>query len=172
MLPHPSFKHNSFGVVMIPYMDFIIKLHLKIRCFKQKLSLNFTWFNLNFIRAGFWTIMTEQNIKYKVLIALLYHYMEKGQEMFKEERERDMCLLASGLYIVILGLPGSGAFKIFHPVLFSKALDSFTLVSKLKLNAANDTKKGGKKSSQSQSQSQSRKRRLSGNLMRNESKGL
>ena len=107
--------------------------------------------------------MTEQNIKYKVLIALLYHYMEKGQEMYKEERERDMCLLASGLYIVILGLPGSGAFKIFHPVLFSKALDSFTLVSKLKLNATNDTKKGGKKSSQSQSQSQSRKRRLSGN---------
>ena len=78
--------------------------------------------------------------------------------MFKEEKERELCLQASGLYIVILGLPGSGAFKIFHPVLFSKALDSFTLVSKLKLDVGNETKKG-KKASQSQSQSQSQRRR-------------
>ena len=59
---------------------------------------------------------------------------------------------------VLLGLPGSGAFKIFHPVLFSKALDSFSLVSKLKL-AVVDSKRGKKNSSQSQSQSQSQRRR-------------
>ena len=75
--------------------------------------------------------MTEQNVKYKVLVALLYHFMERGQEMFKEERERELGVLASSLYIVILGLPGSGAFKIFHPVLFNKALDCFNLVNTL-----------------------------------------
>ena len=102
--------------------------------------------------------MTEQNIKYKVLIALLYHFMEKGQEMFREEKERSLGLKAAGLYLVILGLPGSGAFKIFHPVLFSKALDSFTLVSKLKLNTGTESKRGKKSSQQSQTISQASQR--------------
>ena len=111
--------------------------------------------------------MTEQNVKYKVLIALLYHFMEKGQEMFQDEAERSRSLKAAGLYLVILGLPGSGAFKIFHPVLFSKALDSFTLVTKLKLNPGSETKRGKKSSQQSQtisqtSQSQRRQRNQSG----------
>ena len=102
--------------------------------------------------------MTEQNVKYKVLIALLYHFMEKGQEMFREEKERSLGLKAAGLYLVILGLPGSGAFKIFHPVLFSKALDSFTLVSKLKLNTGTESKRGKKSSQQSQTISQASQR--------------
>ena len=109
-------------------------------------------------RAGFWTIMTEQNVKYKVLIALLYHFMEKGQEMFREQKERSLGLKAAGLYLVILGLPGSGAFKIFHPVLFSKALDSFTLVAKLKLNTGTESKRSKKSSQQSQTVSQASQR--------------
>ena len=104
--------------------------------------------------------MTEQNVKYKVLIALLYHHMEKGLEQYREARERELCLLASSLYLVILGLPGSGAFKIFHPVLFSKALDVFGFVSKLKLTAGQEiSKRGGGNKSKSQSQSQSQRRR-------------
>ena len=103
--------------------------------------------------------MTEQNVKYKVLIALLYHFMEKGQDMFREQKERSLGLKAAGLYLVILGLPGSGAFKIFHPVLFSKALDSFSLVAKLKLNTGSESKKGKKSSQQSQTISQASQRR-------------
>ena len=94
-----------------------------------------------------WTIITEQNIKYKVLVALLYHYMERGQEMATGEQER-LAIQAAGLYLVLLGLPGSGAFKIFHPVLFSKALDIFTLVSKLgmdKIRGAQRRKEGQRK---------------------------
>ena len=91
-----------------------------------------------------WTIITEQNIKYKVLVALLYHYMERGQEMATGEQER-LAIQAAGLYLVLLGLPGSGAFKIFHPVLFSKALDIFTLVSKLGMDKRSPKKKGGSK---------------------------
>ena len=95
--------------------------------------------------------MTEQNIKYKVLVALLYHYMERGMEMASGEQERNLAIQAAGLYLVLLGIPGSGAFKIFHPVLYSKALDIFTLVNKLGLDKRSPKKKGGaKKTSQSQ----------------------
>ena len=104
--------------------------------------------------------MTEQNVKYKALISLLCHYMEKGMQMFREERERQLGLRAASLYLVILGLPGSGAFKIFHSVLFSRALDTLTLVTKLKINTAAEPARRGKKASQqSQSQSQSQRRR-------------
>ena len=60
---------------------------------------------------------------------------------------------------VLLGLPGSGAFKIFDPVLFSKSLDCFELVSKLKLGGHSETKRGKKSVNSQQSQSQSQRRR-------------
>ena len=44
--------------------------------------------------------MTEQNVKYKTLLALLYQFQERGLAMFREERERDLCLQAAGLYLV------------------------------------------------------------------------
>jgi len=40
--------------------------------------------------------------------------------------------LAAGLYLVLLGLPGSGAFKSFYPVMYSRALDTCMLVSRLR----------------------------------------
>merc|ERR1719318_1537302 len=104
--------------------------------------------SISLYRAGFWTIMTEQNIKYKVLVALLYHYMERGQEMASGEVERQLAIQAAGLSLVLLGLPGSGAFKIFHPVLFSRALDTFNMVTKLGLDKKSPKKKGAKKGSQ------------------------
>ena len=51
-------------------------------------------------RANFWTIMTEQKVKYKTLLALLYQFQERGLAMFREERERDLCLQAASLYLV------------------------------------------------------------------------
>ena len=35
---------------------------------------------------------------------------------------------AASLYFTFLGMPGSGAFKIFHPLLFTKALDVFKVI--------------------------------------------
>ena len=48
--------------------------------------------------------MTEQNVKYKTLLALLYQFQERGLAMFREERERDLCLQAAGLYLVKLSV--------------------------------------------------------------------
>ena len=44
--------------------------------------------------------MTEQKVKYKTLLALLYQFQERALSMFREERERDLCLQAAGLYLV------------------------------------------------------------------------
>ena len=62
-------------------------------------------------------------------MTLWYHCMERGLEMASGQQERQ---LAAGLYLVLLGLPGSGAFKSFYPVMYSRALVTFMLVSRLR----------------------------------------
>ena len=109
----------------------------------------------SFYSKGFWTILTsEHGVRHPVLLALLFHYMERGQEAGAGARERGLGFKAAALYFTFLGLQGSGAFKIFHPLLFAKALDSFKIVTKL--HAGSPKKKGGKASQKkgaSQSQS-------------------
>ena len=45
--------------------------------------------------------------------------------------DRDLGLKATSVYFVLLSIPGSSAFNIFHPMLYNKALDSFKLAASL-----------------------------------------
>jgi len=45
--------------------------------------------------------------------------------------DRDLGLKATGLYFILLAIPGSSAFNIFHPMLYTKALSVFKLANKL-----------------------------------------
>ena len=78
----------------------------------------------------------------------MYHLMKRGQEMGSGEVERQLAIQAAGLYLLLLWLLGSGALKIFYPVMFSRALDFFNLVTKLGLDKKSPKKKGVKKGSQ------------------------
>ena len=74
---------------------------------------------------------------FRALIALLFHHIEIGQRSMRGNArnitigDRDLGLKATGLYFVLLSIPGSSAFNIFHPMLYNKALDSFKLASSL-----------------------------------------
>ena len=57
-------------------------------------------------RTDFWALMTEENIQYRVLVALLYHHMDRGLEHCKEEPSRELALAAAGLYLAFVSLPG------------------------------------------------------------------
>ena len=59
--------------------------------------------------------------------------MGRGQKFDASSSERELACKSTSFYFVLLALPGSGAFKIFHPVLFKKALDTLKLASKLHL---------------------------------------
>ena len=74
---------------------------------------------------------------FRALIALLFHHIEMGQRSMRGNArnitigDRDLGLKATGLYFVLLSIPGSSAFNIFHPMLYNKALDSFKLAVSL-----------------------------------------
>ena len=70
--------------------------------------------------------------------------MEKGQKSGASGLDRHKGTKAAGLYFILLGLPGSGAFKIFHPVLYNKSLDTFKLVMSLNLARSSPARKKGR----------------------------
>ena len=93
----------------------------------------------SFYRKGFWTVLTQEHgVKHPLLLALIFYYIERGSRqaefrfyqsssgtMNKKMSHRLESVSAASLYFTFLGMPGSGAFKIFHPLLFTKALDVF-----------------------------------------------
>jgi hypothetical protein len=73
------------------------------------------------------------DFRYKALIAFLYYNIQRGQQIGSSSELRNLCLRSTSFYFILLGIPGSGAFNIFHPVLFAKALETFKLALKLHL---------------------------------------
>ena len=107
--------------------------------------------NTSISHSSFWNILIQRGVQYKSLLPLLCYYMECGQKIEATPLSRNLCLSATSLYFVLLGTPGSGAFKIFHPLLYKKALDTFKIALKLHLirtSPKKKTSKGGKKSQQ------------------------
>ena len=68
---------------------------------------------------------------------MLFHLMSRGQSLLHDVTllERELGLRATSLYLILLAIPGSSAFKVFHPCLYNKALDSFKLAMKLHLGS-------------------------------------
>ena len=109
--------------------------------------------------SGVWVTLNGKGIKYKSLIALLYYLMDRGQKLEAGASERDLCLRATSLYFVLLALPGSGAFKIFHPVLYQKGLGTFKLATKLQIVRYSPKKKPAKRGKGAMSQASQRPRK-------------
>ena len=97
----------------------------------------------SFYRKGFWTVLTQEHgVKHPLLLALIFYYIERGSrqtefryfqliqwnKIEKLSHNRLESVAAASLYFTFLGMPGSGAFKIFHPLLFTKALDVFKVI--------------------------------------------
>lgn len=109
--------------------------------------------------SNFWSSLIQDGVEYKALIALLFYYMDNGQKLEATQSKRSLCLKSASLYFILLGIPGSGAFKIFHPVLYNKALDTFKLALKLHLVKQSPVK--NKKKASSQPSGVARRRNLS-----------
>ncbi|CAH1786833.1 unnamed protein product, partial [Owenia fusiformis] len=82
-------------------------------------------------RQGFWTVLVENELHHKNLVALLFYLMEVGSKRVSSVIQKEAGIVASELYLSLVTVPGSGAFKIFHPLLYQKALDYFKSLNSL-----------------------------------------
>ena len=106
--------------------------------------------NITISHSSFWSSLIQHGVKYKALLALLCYYMCQGQRIEASVYMRNLCLSATSLYFVLLGTPGSGPYKIFNPLLYKKALDTFKIALKLHLVRSPKKKVKGKRSQMSQ----------------------
>ncbi|KAK3873393.1 hypothetical protein Pcinc_021594 [Petrolisthes cinctipes] len=88
----------------------------------------------------FWVELSKD---VKGLMALIFHYSCVGQRYDARESDRDLGTQAASLYFLILSIPGSTAFRFFHPVLYLKALDILRLSTKLRVGLSSPKKNLG-----------------------------
>ncbi|XP_069133274.1 condensin-2 complex subunit D3-L-like [Argopecten irradians] len=72
---------------------------------------------------GFWTVLVENDIQLKNLIALFGYLINIGQPKTAESIKKESAILSCSCYLKLLSLPGSSAFQVFHPVLYEKTVD-------------------------------------------------
>ncbi|XP_078330914.1 condensin-2 complex subunit D3-L-like isoform X1 [Crassostrea virginica] len=72
---------------------------------------------------GFWMVLVENDFSHKNLIALLAYLVETGSKRGSNVLQREAAILSASNYFKLLTIPGSTAFKVFHPVLFENCVN-------------------------------------------------
>lgn len=80
--------------------------------------------DLNASSIGFWTVLFDAGVSHKCLLAVIYCLLDQSKTSFND---RICAVYCSQLYLTLLQVPGTTAYKTFHPMLFQKALDVFNL---------------------------------------------
>ncbi|KAJ8299265.1 hypothetical protein KUTeg_023325 [Tegillarca granosa] len=76
---------------------------------------------------GLWTVLVENDISHKSFIALLAFLIDNGTKKTSSLVQKEAAVLSCSNYLKLLTVPGSGAFKVFHPVLYEKCVDVLKL---------------------------------------------
>ncbi|XP_047352140.1 condensin-2 complex subunit D3-like isoform X3 [Vespa velutina] len=74
-----------------------------------------------------WDVLVSLNINVHALLSVLYYIIKSGQRDEANKTSKQTCLSATSLYFMLLAIPGSHAFNIFHPNLYKKAIESLKL---------------------------------------------
>ncbi|XP_076626582.1 condensin-2 complex subunit D3-L [Colletes latitarsis] len=71
-----------------------------------------------------WSKLISMDIKVHALLPILGYIIKSGQAKEAERDSRQSCLYATNLYIILLAVPGSNAFNVFHPNLYQRAIET------------------------------------------------
>ncbi|KAG7196530.1 hypothetical protein KM043_018554 [Ampulex compressa] len=75
-----------------------------------------------------WHTLIVLNINIRALLPVLAYIIENGQHKDTDENSQGSCFAATSLYFVLLAIPGSNAFNVFHPGLYQRAIDTLKMV--------------------------------------------
>uniref|UniRef100_A0A3P8WQ73 Non-SMC condensin II complex, subunit D3 n=1 Tax=Cynoglossus semilaevis TaxID=244447 RepID=A0A3P8WQ73_CYNSE len=74
-------------------------------------------------QSNIWAYLGENNVPVKSLVAALSFFVLTGKNKKAKVEQRLNSLHAASLYLLLLGMPGSIANKVFHEILFDTCLD-------------------------------------------------
>ncbi|XP_076160819.1 condensin-2 complex subunit D3 [Ptiloglossa arizonensis] len=76
-----------------------------------------------------WSTLIIRDVKVRALLAILGYIIKSGQGKEAERDSRQSCLYATNLYFILLAVPGSSAFNVFHPNLYQRAIETLKINS-------------------------------------------
>ncbi|XP_043668841.1 condensin-2 complex subunit D3-like isoform X3 [Vespula pensylvanica] len=94
--------------------DWLAKIHTSEECNNKEANVS-------------WDVLVSLNINVHALLSVLYYIIKSGQRDEANKTSKQTCLNATSLYLMLLAIPGSRAFNIFHPNLYKKAIESLKL---------------------------------------------
>ncbi|XP_070565322.1 condensin-2 complex subunit D3-L-like isoform X2 [Ptychodera flava] len=77
------------------------------------------------ISQGFWNTLTDSGFSHRTLISLLNYFIQCPERCSAHQKQA--AALSANVYFILTSIPGSVAYKVFHPVLFQKAVDVLKL---------------------------------------------
>ncbi|KAG5323912.1 CNDD3 protein, partial [Acromyrmex heyeri] len=77
-----------------------------------------------------WQALMMLNINMRGLLAMLGYIMKTGQQETDKD-SRQACLEATSLYLMFLTIPGSNAFRVYHPNLYQRAIETLKMSESL-----------------------------------------
>ncbi|XP_011689706.1 PREDICTED: condensin-2 complex subunit D3-like [Wasmannia auropunctata] len=79
-----------------------------------------------------WQALMILDINVRGLLAMLGYVMKAGQQHAEtDEESRQACLEATSLYLMLLTIPGSNAFGVYHPNLYQRAIETLKMSESL-----------------------------------------
>lgn len=81
-----------------------------------------------------WQTLMILNINVRGLLAMLGYIIKAGQHAETDEDAREAGLEATSLYLMLLTVPGSNAFRVYHPNLYQKAIETLKISESLFLS--------------------------------------
>nr|XP_034191850.1 condensin-2 complex subunit D3-like [Osmia lignaria] len=71
-----------------------------------------------------WNTLIIMDVKVRALLAVLGYIIKSGQGKETDEDSRQSSLYATNLYFILLAIPGSSAFNVFHPNLYQQTIET------------------------------------------------
>lgn len=83
--------------------------------------------------AKFWSFLfQEKKVNIQNLLALTGFFIDRGSTLASSFDERELCFEAAKMYLTMICIPGSMAFRVFHQMLYMKALQLILLYVKIR----------------------------------------
>lgn len=74
-----------------------------------------------------WQDLMILKINVHGLLAMLDYVMKTGQRVDIDEASRQACLEATSLYLMLLAIPGSSVFRVYHSNLYERAMETLKM---------------------------------------------
>lgn len=78
-----------------------------------------------------WQALMILNINVRSLLAMLGYIIKAGQHAETDHDSREACLEATSLYLMLLTVPGSTAFRVYHSNLYQRAIETLKISESL-----------------------------------------